>query len=102
MVRDELVRLLVDADITSESVITQYKDVFIEAVRLGQLSVAKGVTDKFAEMLDLKPDKVNITDSLSATRDYSHLLEANPVVAELSSGTKEYEEEEEDYDYGNE
>jgi hypothetical protein len=77
MITAELEKLLGSEGITKKAVIEKYEEVRTQAVLLGQLSVAKGVVDKYAEMLDMKPDKVAPAGPLLDEVSFDHLLGAN-------------------------
>lgn len=57
VIKEELERILSDKGITPDKVIQDYESVKQQALALGQTSTAKSIVDKYAEMLDMKPDK---------------------------------------------
>ena len=99
MVRDELKSILVKADITADIVMSEYLDILEKSKEGKQYAVAKGIVDKFADMLDMKPDRVEVTTMQLAAGNLDHLLGGR---SEEPVDINESEEEEEVYDYGDE
>ena len=75
MIADELIKYMENAGITPGGVLKSYQEVYDAALDENQLSVAKGVVDKYAEMLDMKPDKVTITGGMSQELDWQKMLD---------------------------
>lgn len=61
MIREELQSLLDDEGVTATEVIKTYKQIMEESIKAKQFNVAKSVNDKFSDMLDMKPDKVEVS-----------------------------------------
>lgn len=64
MIADELAKLLAGKGIGKGDIIDRYNVVYDAAIGEGQLSVAKSVVDKLADMLDMKPDKTHLEAGL--------------------------------------
>lgn len=57
MIREEIVKLLAEQDITPKTVVEMYNETYQQAREAGQHGVAKSVVDKFHDMLDMSPTK---------------------------------------------
>jgi hypothetical protein len=97
MVVEELRNILVGQDITEEKIINMYEEVRQKALTYKQLNVAKGVVDKYAEMMDMKPHRKDDFMALAESRleeiegiedDYDQLEEAEEI-RRLDTGARE-------------
>ena len=88
MVVEELRNILIGQDITEEKIINMYEEVRQKALTYKQLNVAKGVVDKYADMMDMKPHRKDDYIGLAESRlaeiegiedDYDQLEEAQEV-----------------------
>lgn len=65
MVADELIKLLDEGGFTRAEVIKRYNELYVDAKNSSQLSVAKGILDRMADMLDMKPDVKRLSAGIS-------------------------------------
>lgn len=64
MIAQELAALLSKKGVEKGDIIDRYNTVYDAAITEGQLSVAKSVVDKLADMLDMKPDKTQVSGGI--------------------------------------
>tara|TARA_B110000503_G_C7135535_1_gene408629 strand:+ start:76 stop:930 length:855 start_codon:yes stop_codon:yes gene_type:complete len=79
MVRSELALLMTNAKITPEEVLKHYEAVREKARDKDDLATELRVLDKYTDMLDMKPDKIEISGGILETRDLSHLLKPRSI-----------------------
>lgn len=99
MVREELKSVLVKSNVTADFVMEEYVDILTKSKDVNQFAVAKAIVDKFADMLDMKPDRVEIQATRLSMGDLDHLLGGREEVLEV---TEQELEDEEVIDYGDE
>jgi hypothetical protein len=77
MVADELNKLLVGAGFTPQEILKRYNELYVDAKNQSQLSVAKGILDKLADMLDMKPNVTHISAGVQMFDEPDQLPEAD-------------------------
>lgn len=77
MVADELAKILGDAGFTRQEVLKRYNELYRDAKEAEQYSVAKGILDKLADMLDMKPDVRRISAGIQSSQSMGMLPDAD-------------------------
>jgi hypothetical protein len=81
MIAEELQAMLSDSGVTPHSVIREYLEIKRRAEEIAHandsvtaLNLVKSVNDKFAQMLDMRPEKQRLLEDAEASIDYSEYV----------------------------